>query len=594
MNSGGTLEDVEIAKAHEELLTSEKIDSLPEYHKSESVGADGDHPTDNELLTLRRVSGKVPWTAYTVAVVELCERFSYYGTTAVFVNFIQQDLPPGSNTGAGFAGQSGALGMGQRASTGLTTFNSFWAYVMPLLGAYMADEHWGRYNTIMVAIGVAIVGHIILVISAIPTVIIHPRVSIACFSVGLVIMGVGVGGFKSNISPLIAEQYKHISLKVKTLDTGERVIMDPTLTVSRIYMYFYMMINVGSLCGSVAMVYAEKYVGFWLSYTLPTIMFLFCPMIMYACRNRYERSPPTGSVTSKAFKLWILAMKGRWSLNPIATYKSLHAADFWDRVKPSNIPASSRPAWMTFDDEWVDQVRRGLLACKVFLWYPVYWLSYNQMTNNLTSQAATMELHGVPNDILSNLNPLSLVIFIPIVDQWLYPLLRKAGLHFTPLKRITMGFMMGTCAMIWSTVTQYYVYKLNPCGDHANSCSTPSPINVWVQTGAYVFIAFSEIFASITGLEYAFTKAPRNMRSLVMAVFLFMNAISSALGQALVALAADPLLVWNYGVVAVMAFVGGCVFWAQNRGLDKEEDRLNMLPESSYQGKVKEVQEGSA
>jgi POT family proton-dependent oligopeptide transporter len=108
------------------------------------------------------------------------------------------------------------------------------------------------------------------------------------------------------------------------------------------------------------------------------------------------------------------------------------------------------------------------------------------MTNNLTSQAATMELHGIPNDILSNLNPLSLVIFIPIADQWIYPALRKAKIHFTPLKRITMGFIMGTCAMIWSTVTQYYIYKLNPCGDHANDCKTQvAPINVWVQTGAY-------------------------------------------------------------------------------------------------------------
>jgi hypothetical protein len=38
------------------------------------------------------------------------------------VNFIQKDLPPGSRTGAGFLKKpgSGALGMGQRASTGLT------------------------------------------------------------------------------------------------------------------------------------------------------------------------------------------------------------------------------------------------------------------------------------------------------------------------------------------------------------------------------------------------------------------------------------------------------------------------------------------
>lgn len=128
---------------------------------------------------------------------------------------------------------------------------------MPLLGAYMADEHWGRYKTIAIAIAVALVGHAILIVSAIPHVITHPTASVACFAVGLVIMGVGVGGFKSNISPLIAEQYKQITLEVRTLPSGERVVLDPTLTVSRIYMYFYMMINIGALCGSVSMVYAE-------------------------------------------------------------------------------------------------------------------------------------------------------------------------------------------------------------------------------------------------------------------------------------------------------------------------------------------------
>lgn len=54
-----------------------------------------------------------------------------FGLTVV--NFIQQPLPEGSSTGAGFSGQSGALGMGQRASTGLKTFNEFWSYVMPLV-----------------------------------------------------------------------------------------------------------------------------------------------------------------------------------------------------------------------------------------------------------------------------------------------------------------------------------------------------------------------------------------------------------------------------------------------------------------------------
>ena len=61
-------------------------------------------------------------------------------------------------------------------------------------------------------------------------------------------------------------------MRIKTTKSGERVIMDPAVTISRIYMYFYLMINIGSLLGSVAMVFAEKYVGFWLAYMLPTLM----------------------------------------------------------------------------------------------------------------------------------------------------------------------------------------------------------------------------------------------------------------------------------------------------------------------------------
>lgn len=77
---------------------------------------------------------------------------------------------------------------------------------MPLAGAYMADQYWGRFKTIQVSIGIALVGHVILIMSAIPPVIVNPKGSIACFTIGIVIMGMGVGGFKSNISPLIAEQ----------------------------------------------------------------------------------------------------------------------------------------------------------------------------------------------------------------------------------------------------------------------------------------------------------------------------------------------------------------------------------------------------
>jgi len=105
-----------------------------------------------------------------------------------------------------------------------------------------------------------------------------------------------------------------------------------------------------------------------------------------------------------------------------------------------------------------------------------------------------MALHGVPNDILQNLDPLALIIFIPICDLVLYPALRKRGIRFTPIKRIALGFMLGMACMIWAMVIQIYIYRLSDAGNQAYS-GHPVSLNVWSQTGAYVFLAFSEIFA---------------------------------------------------------------------------------------------------
>lgn len=48
-----------------------------------------DQPTEEEKATLRIVSDKIPWAAFLVAVIELCERFTYYGLSGPFQNYIQ-------------------------------------------------------------------------------------------------------------------------------------------------------------------------------------------------------------------------------------------------------------------------------------------------------------------------------------------------------------------------------------------------------------------------------------------------------------------------------------------------------------------------
>ena len=199
---------------------------------------DADQPTEEELATLRRIPGKIPLIAFSVAFVELCERFSFYGTTVVCKLMISHSNssylmvfsckfhPEASSTwihdrcwilqtircfGHGPASfnwldfiVSGSRKMRWDSTDVLS--NAFWSYIMPLLGAYMAEKYWGRFKTIQVAIAFALVGHVILIISALPPVIVHPNAATGIFAVGIIIMGVGVGGFKANISVLIAEQ----------------------------------------------------------------------------------------------------------------------------------------------------------------------------------------------------------------------------------------------------------------------------------------------------------------------------------------------------------------------------------------------------
>ncbi|KAF8139291.1 peptide transporter PTR2A [Mycena galopus ATCC 62051] len=546
-------------------------------------------PTEEELATLRRVGDAIPWNAYLIAIVELAERFSYYGAGVVFTNFIQYPLPVGSHTGAGlFDGQSGALGKGKEESHSLILFSQrhsgqHAANLTPFAGAYIADVHLGRFDTISVGVAISLLGHIILIISAVPGVIEHPDTALVIFLVALMTVGLGTGLFKANISPLVAEQYRRTKPFVITIASGEQVIVDPALTVSRIYMYFYLMINVGSLFGQVLMTYCEKYVGFWLAFTAPTVAFLLCPIILFMGRKRYVRSPPTGSVFATFVRLLRFASKGRWNPNPVRTWRNLTAPDFWDAAKPSRILPAARPSWMTFDDEWVDEVRRGSSACAVFAWFPIYWLTASQLNNNLISQAATLTTNGMPNDLLSNLDPLVLVLCIPLCDFFLYPALQRRRIRYTPLKRITTGFFVASAAMVWAALLQYQIYQTSPCGYTAATCTDTagnprvSPLNVWRQAPAYILIALSEIFASITGFEYAFSKAPANMRSLVMALFMGTVAMSAVLGEGFLWLAADPLLVWNYAVMGVLAGGGGCAFWFAVRRLDAREDDMNGL-----------------
>ena len=57
-----------------------------------------------------------------------------------------------------------------------------------------------------------------------------------------------------------------------------------------------------------------------------------------------------------------------------------------DAAKPSYQDERGRKYKTPWNDFYVDELKRGLSACRVFLLYPIYWLSFSQMYNNMVSQ----------------------------------------------------------------------------------------------------------------------------------------------------------------------------------------------------------------
>lgn len=106
----------------------------------------------------------------------------------------------------------------------------------PILGAIIADQYLGKYNTILIFCMVYIVGLIILTCTSIPEALSHGA-GLGGFVVSIIVIGLGTGGIKSNVAPLIADQYKRRQMVIGKDDkTGEKVIIDPAITIQRIYM----------------------------------------------------------------------------------------------------------------------------------------------------------------------------------------------------------------------------------------------------------------------------------------------------------------------------------------------------------------------
>ncbi|KAF7725206.1 peptide transporter ptr2 [Apophysomyces ossiformis] len=514
---------------------------------------------------LRRVAATIPLAAGFILVNELCERFAYFGGSTPFQNYVQNPPPTSAEDPAGM------LGRGQSIATALQNFFTFFCYFTPVLGAIVADQYIGRYWTIILFSTIYMIGWIILTTTSVPAAI-ESGAGFPGYIVSLIVIGWGIKGI---VSPLCADQYRKTESYVRKEKNGELVLVDYDLSIQHLYNWFYWCINVGGLLGGIICPILERYVAFWAAFLLPACMFAMAIAVFIAGSKFYYKPPATESVILKAYKVIRFARhQASRPENSVAKESSRSVMEFAKRepglghVAPWSEDDLQKANWT---DEFVDELRQAIMACRIFIPLSIYWVCYNQLSNNLLSQAACMDRHGVPNDIMNNFDPIALIIFIPIWDRVVFPLMRKHKINFLPQKRITVGFMLAASAMVYAAVVQYYIYK-----DPAFNATGYSTIPVFVQIPCYVLIAFSEIFASITSIEYAYTHAPKSMKSLISALSLWPNCASALINLAISPSAHDPNMVWVYSGVAIGAFVCGCMYYYVFRHYDTMDEQDNM------------------
>ncbi|KAJ5762215.1 uncharacterized protein N7511_005597 [Penicillium nucicola] len=522
-------------------------------------------PTAEERDTLRKVAGSLPLVSFTLCLVEFAERASYYGAKTVFSNFIQFPLPKGGN-GAGSPPRgtqktAGALGMGLQASSGLTLLFIFLSYVIPILGGWWADVHVGRYKAICVGILICGVAHIIQIFGAIPSVLQKGTAhSAPPFIIGLLLLSLGAGIFKPNVAPLVLDQNPHQKAYTKSLKSGEKVIVDPEATTNRIMLIFYGFVNVGAFF-MLATTYSEKYVGFWLSFLLAGLIYLLLPILLLVMYKRTYKRPPAGSSeVSQAFRIIGTALR--------QSNFQFWRKDLWDRVTPSSL--REKGIIVNWTDKAVKDVSRTVAACDIFWFYPIWYLNDGGIGSVSTNQGASMVTNGAPNDILSNFNALTIIFVVPVLTFVFYPTLRRYKINFGPISRITFGFSLATISGIAGALVQWRVYALSPCGNQASTCDQVAQISIWWQLPNTILGALSECFCNVTAYELAYARSPHGMKGLVVAFFLFMNALSSAIGEILLPATADPWLVWIWGAPAVALALQTIVFWFRFRHLNNE------------------------
>ena len=155
--------------------------------------------------------------------------------------------------------------------------------------------------------------------------------------------------------------------------------------------------------------------------------------------------------------------------------------------------------------------------------------------------AGTRSLTLLPAQI-GALNPLFVMIIIPLLQAGVYAPLERRGRPLGPLVRMTLGMALGALSFVAVAILQARI-DAAPAGT----------VSVLWQIIPFALLTTGEVLVSVTGLEFAYTQAPRAMKSTIMSFWMLTMTFGNVLVAFLAPLQARSLADFFWLFAGLMA-----------------------------------------
>ncbi|XP_043826720.1 solute carrier family 15 member 3 [Dromiciops gliroides] len=487
-----------------------------------------------------------------VLLVEMLERAAFFGISSNLVLYLNS---------------KNLNWDGEEASRAALVFLGA-SYLLSPIGGWLADVYLGRYTTIITSLLIYLVASCLLPITAfpdgrnsfcgeMPLYIIQPSCSDkGCLEShnpycaptmygGLLLLALGISSFKANLTSFGADQ---------VMDLGR----DAT---RRFFNWFYWSINLGAVLSLVVVAFIQQNISFLVGYIIPVACVGLALLVFICATPTFITKPPTGSQVSSMLKLafqrccpgWCSrclvrasqdadGLPARWS--PSSHSHREDVTNFRVLVRILPVMLSLVPYWMVYFQMQSTYVLQGL-----HLQIPHIFQTHSDNGNNSDTLSQDSGNYRFPEAWLLLANVVVVLILVPLKDRVLDPFLQRRKLLPSLLKKMALGMFFGFASVIVAGILEtkrlQYIHRNETVAQQIGQDEYfAAPVYIWWQIPQYLLIGISEIFASIPGLEFAYSEAPRSMQGAIMGIFYFLSGVGSFLGSGLVALLSLPAGGW--------------------------------------------------